>query len=187
MVGMDFDRQPRLPAVVPQQGPNGSAVEPLFALAQKERVAVRPHFPPLEQPRPDGPQFIRPQRVRGGQPPLQPGHCSTRPSRSICDNRRPQASDARSPCRNMSSKRQRSRTSLRLPFVASMLGSGLINCQKAANLVSCAQGGRHEPTFLPFCRTTRTYQALLASVACFKKNSLRIFCMGFYLWCKLRI
>ena len=45
--------------------------------------------------------------------------------------------------------------------VANELGSGLINCQKAENLVSCAQGGRHEPTFLPFCRTTRTYQALL--------------------------
>ena len=41
------------------------------------------------------------------------------------------------------------------------LGSDLINCQKAENLVSCAQGGRHEPSFLPFCRTTRTYQALL--------------------------
>ena len=42
-----------------------------------------------------------------------------------------------------------------------ILGLGLINCKNQKSWLVMLKGGCHEPTVLPFCRTTRTYQDLL--------------------------
>jgi len=51
-------------------------------------------------------------------PPLSRATCKTELSVSTWSSVRPQASETRSPCRNISSNRQRSRASLRLPLTA---------------------------------------------------------------------
>ena len=52
-------------------------------------------------------------------PPLRRASCSTRLSTSTCSSTEPQASETRSPCRNINRTRQLARISFRLPLMAS--------------------------------------------------------------------
>lgn len=60
--------------IPPQQNPDRSPVERPTALAQEKGVGARGHTFPLFQPDPDRPQFVRPERMGGGQPSFQPGN-----------------------------------------------------------------------------------------------------------------
>ena len=106
-------------AVTPDRGSCGPAVERLSPLRDEERVACRRTAHPLGEPGLVGPQIVAVKRVRIVDSPfLSRSTCSPRLWRSTWCNFSAQASDTRSPWRNIKRMRQLSRNSVRLPRVA---------------------------------------------------------------------
>ena len=102
----------------PQKQVNRRAVQRFALRAYKERPTGRFHPDAFFQPSVDGSKFVAGCVVDN--PPFNRATCSTRLCMSTWSSLIAQTSDTRRPCRNIRSKRQRSRTSFLLPFVASI-------------------------------------------------------------------